>query len=109
MLHLQERRKRATLTFTNNRYRWGKIIESEESRFLDELDSSFVKFDNGSYANEDMLTHKTETLDFNSIKNKFRKLENSKIIHYEMDNSQISKIKRFKINSIVKHPIFGKG
>ena len=54
--------KRATLTFTNNRYRWGKIIESEESRFLDELDSSFfVKFDNGSYANEDMLTHKIET------------------------------------------------
>ena len=100
--------KRATLTFTNNRYRWGKIIESEESRFLDELDSSFVKFDN-SYAKEDTLTHKAETLDFNSIKNKFRKLENSKIIHYEMDNSQISKIKRFKINSIVKHPIFGKG
>tara|TARA_B100000963_G_C22176370_1_gene472502 strand:- start:8 stop:580 length:573 start_codon:yes stop_codon:yes gene_type:complete len=100
--------KRATLTFTNNRYRWGKIIESEESRFLDELDSSFVKFDN-NYANEDTLTHRAETLNFNSIKNQFRKLENSKIIHYELDNSWISKIKRFKINSIVKHPIFGKG
>ena len=30
--------KRANLTYTNNRFRWGKIIESEESRFIDELD-----------------------------------------------------------------------
>ena len=45
----KSREKRANLTFTNNRYRWGKIIESDESRFLDELDSSFVKIDNKSY------------------------------------------------------------
>ena len=34
--------KRATLTYTLSRYRWGKIIDAEPSRFLTELDESCV-------------------------------------------------------------------
>ncbi len=34
--------KRVTLTYTLSRYRWGKIIDAEPSRFLTELDESCV-------------------------------------------------------------------
>ena len=100
--------KEANLTYTNNRFRWGKIIESEESRFLDELDSSFVKIDKKSY-DEERLSFSNSTLKYNSIKNKFRKLENSQTTINEINNNRISEIKKFKINTIVIHPIFGKG
>ena len=100
--------KKASLTYTNNRYRWGKIIESEESRFLDELDSAFVRFDKNNY-NEDSLSYSNSKLKYNLIKDKFRKLDDSKIINDEFTSSRISEIKKFKLNTIVKHPIFGKG
>ena len=100
--------KKASLTYTNNRYRWGKIIESEESRFLDELDSAFVRFDKNNYK-EDSLSYSNSKLKYNLIKDKFRKLDDSKIINDEFTSSRISEIKKFKLNTIVKHPIFGKG
>ena len=100
--------KRANLTFTNNRYRWGKIIESEESRFLNELDSSFVEFDIKDNV-KDNLSYSNATVNYNSIKGKFRRLENSSITSTEINKKQISEIKKYKINTIVIHSIFGKG
>ncbi|MGB0294534.1 MAG: ATP-dependent helicase [Flavobacteriaceae bacterium] len=34
--------KQAYLTYTINRYRWGKLIDAEPSRFLEEIDSDLV-------------------------------------------------------------------
>ena len=34
--------KQATLTYTQSRYRWGKLNDAEPSRFLTEIDSSYV-------------------------------------------------------------------
>ena len=34
--------KRVTLTYTLSRYRWGKIIDAEPSRFLAEIDEAFI-------------------------------------------------------------------
>lgn len=34
--------KQAYLTFTQNRYRWGKLIDAEPSRFLQEIDEQYV-------------------------------------------------------------------
>jgi len=34
--------KQAYLTYTISRYRWGKLIEAEPSRFIEEIDSQFV-------------------------------------------------------------------
>lgn len=34
--------KRAYLTYTQSRYRWGKLIDAEPSRFIDELDEQFI-------------------------------------------------------------------
>ncbi len=35
--------KQAYLTYTQNRYRWGKLIDAEPSRFLEEIDAQFVE------------------------------------------------------------------
>lgn len=35
--------KQAFLTYTQNRYRWGKLIDAEPSRFLEEIDEEYVE------------------------------------------------------------------
>ena len=35
--------KQAYLTYTQNRYRWGKLIDAEPSRFLEEIEEQFVE------------------------------------------------------------------
>lgn len=36
--------KVATLTYTKTRYRWGKLIDCEPSRFLEEIDEQFLEY-----------------------------------------------------------------
>ncbi|TAI48935.1 ATP-dependent helicase [Flagellimonas allohymeniacidonis] len=35
--------KQAYLTYTQNRYRWGKLIDAEPSRFLEEIDEKYLE------------------------------------------------------------------
>ncbi|MEO1011911.1 MAG: UvrD-helicase domain-containing protein [Bacteroidota bacterium] len=35
--------KQAYLTYTQNRYRWGKLIDAEPSRFLEEIDERYIE------------------------------------------------------------------
>ena len=35
--------KQAYITYTQNRYRWGKLIDAEPSRFIEEIDAAFVE------------------------------------------------------------------
>ncbi len=35
--------KQAYLTYTQNRYRWGKLIDAEPSRFIEEIDEAFIE------------------------------------------------------------------
>ncbi|NAY90847.1 UvrD-helicase domain-containing protein [Muricauda sp. JGD-17] len=35
--------EQAILTYTQNRYRWGKLIDAEPSRFLEEIDEKYVE------------------------------------------------------------------
>ena len=45
--------KQAYLTYTQNRYRWGKLIDAEPSRFLEEIDEQYIEnltpIDNAAY------------------------------------------------------------
>ena len=36
--------KQAYLTYTQNRYRWGKLIDAEPSRFLEEIDEEYLEY-----------------------------------------------------------------
>src|SRR5699024_3345449 len=35
---------KAYLTYTQSRYRWGKLIDAEPSRFIDEIDSKYLEY-----------------------------------------------------------------
>ncbi|MDC6353975.1 MULTISPECIES: ATP-dependent helicase [Robiginitalea] len=35
--------KQAYLTYTQNRYRWGKLIDAEPSRFIEEIEESYIE------------------------------------------------------------------
>ena len=35
--------KQAYITYTQNRYRWGKLIDAEPSRFIEEIDEAYVE------------------------------------------------------------------
>lgn len=62
--------KQAYLTYTQSRYRWGKLIDAEPSRFIEEIDESFL----------DYLTPKTE--------NRYKPLLNADIFD-EVDHSKL--------------------
>ncbi len=51
--------KQAYLTYTQNRYRWGKLIDAEPSRFLEEIDDQYVEnltpIDNAGYRYKSMI------------------------------------------------------
>ena len=36
--------KQAYLTYTQTRYRWGKLIDAEPSRFIEEIDASYLEY-----------------------------------------------------------------
>ncbi len=36
--------KQAYLTYTQSRYRWGKLIDAEPSRFIEEIDENFLEY-----------------------------------------------------------------
>ncbi len=115
-------KEKAYITFTKSRFRWGKLVEAEPSRFLDEIDSKYIdrnymeldKFKNivdSSILNP--FSKKTSEKDFNSI-NKPSKtilsrlksindLKNNKVKDFRDNNLKI------KIGMNVKHGRFGKG
>ncbi len=37
-------KKQALLTYTQSRYRWGKLIDAEPSRFIEEIDESYLEY-----------------------------------------------------------------
>lgn len=51
--------KQAYLTYTQNRYRWGKLIDAEPSRFLEEIDEQYIEnltpIDNAGYRYKPMI------------------------------------------------------
>lgn len=44
--------KRATITYSSSRYRWGTLTSSEPSRFIDEIDSKFIEYGNSAARGE---------------------------------------------------------
>ena len=76
--------KQAFLTYTQSRYRWGKLIDAEPSRFIEEIDESFLEY----------LTPKTE--------NRFKPLIDADIFD-EVDKSKL-RLKKPKSGTPPKGP-----
>ncbi|NJB70056.1 DNA helicase-2/ATP-dependent DNA helicase PcrA [Saonia flava] len=51
--------KQAYLTYAQNRYRWGKLIDAEPSRFLEEIDEKYIEnltpIDNAGYRYKSLI------------------------------------------------------
>ncbi len=49
--------KKCTLSFATSRYRWGNLITSESSRFIEEIDSDFLELSNPYQSGGRSLNH----------------------------------------------------
>jgi DNA helicase-2/ATP-dependent DNA helicase PcrA len=115
-------KERAFLSYTLSRYRWGKLIDSEPSRFIEEIDSQYVDhikpkddysfktlikasiFDNPSEVKKDFKV-KERTISsptFSQLK-KLREIDNNQPLQVNHD------VKGLEEGMMVEHARFGKG
>ena len=104
--------KQAFLSYTLSRYRWGKIIDVEASRFIEEMDTEYLEFNNNeetffpSYGGTRKKEKKINSLsNFYTTNNKRLKTINNvgKISDFSIKNNSL------KINQEVSHERFGYG
>ena len=105
--------KQVLISYSLSRYRWGKIIDVEASRFIEEMDPEYLEFNNNDlkFSKSNRVTtykkHKERKLitDINSFKNKNLKNINNlgKISDFSRQNNSL------KINQKVSHERFGLG
>jgi len=115
-------KERAFLSYTLSRYRWGKLIDSEPSRFIEEIDSQYLDhikpkddysfkplikasiFDNPSEVKKEFKV-KERTISsptFSQLK-KLRKIDNNQPLQVDQD------VKGLAEGMLVEHARFGKG
>jgi DNA helicase-2/ATP-dependent DNA helicase PcrA len=110
---LTRAQKEINISYVITRYRWGKLIDSEPSRFIDEIDEKYINI-------LTPITSKKENLSFNNInrsfnRNKIRYNKPKPRIpgNYVKVNKTNSKTNLFDdnlvIGNIVSHVRFGKG
>ena len=104
--------KQAFISYTLSRYRWGKIVDVEASRFIEEMDTEYLEFNNNdssfftSYGGNQKKEKKINSLTkIYSINNKRLKTINNvgKISDFSVQNNSL------KINQEVSHERFGYG
>ena len=96
-------KKNLYISYANSRYRWGKLISCEESRFIEEIDNDFIDFiDNNDF---EILQKKQKPTPF--IKQKILRNGNFKnISSIKSKNNFSSKV---GVGDKVEHLKFGKG
>ncbi len=120
--------KQAYLTYTQSRYRWGKLIDAEPSRFIDEIDESFIEYltpitenrykplldadifddiDHSKLRLRKPVSGKAPTSP--SSQNNLRKLRRIKPVTSSADKNINLKELNLAVNTIVEHVRFGKG
>ena len=94
--------KSLTLSYCNQRFKWGNLIECEPSRFLSEIDN---KYTNKNSLDKQQPSHIDNTL--LRLRN-FKKRKNISKLKSFKSSYQNIKI-NIKINDVVFHERFGKG
>jgi len=108
--------KQAFISYSLSRYRWGKIVDVEASRFIDEMDTKYLEF---NYNESDLKILDDNRLNFNNYKLKksldniyynpltkksFKKIDNlGYISDFSVQNNSL------RVNQEVEHARFGKG
>ena len=96
-------KKNLYISYANSRYRWGKLISCEESRFIDEINNDFIDFkDNNDFS---VLQKKSKPSPF--IKQKILRQGNFKNLSSVKSNSGFQT--KVSVGDKVQHLKFGKG
>ena len=101
--------KQAYISYTLSRYRWGKIVDVEASRFIEEMDTEYLEFNNNetnfSAIYTGSLKKEKKTNNGYSANNmRLKSLNNiGKISDYSIQNNSL------KVNQNVSHERFGFG
>ena len=104
--------KQAFISYTLSRYRWGKIVDVEASRFIEEMDTEYLEFNNNdagffkSYRGTQKKEKKINSLSkiYTTNNKRLRKINNvGKISDFSVQNNSL------KINEEVSHERFGYG
>ena len=120
--------QKAVLTYTLSRYRWGKLVDAEPSRFIEEMDDQYLDYvipkddyvfkpmiDKGIFGGFDppkkSTAQKTQTTKINTAPSqnqlgKLRKINNSGVEQPTAISSQIAQLKE---GMTVEHDRFGYG
>ena len=79
-------KEQAYITYTQSRYRWGKLIDAEPSRFIEEIDDKYVE-------KENVYPYKSKPLVDASIFESFKQKKEFNSVS-KPNQSQLSKLKR---------------
>ena len=119
--------ERAFLTYTQSRYRWGKLIDAEPSRFIEEIDSQYldVKAPKEDYVFKPLINNAIFG-DPSLVKRKFNDPPNKEKTINTPTPNQLQKLRKINANApdvsmtngneieliagtLVEHSRFGKG
>jgi len=119
--------KQAYLIYTQSRYRWGKLIDAEPSRFIEEIDSNYLEyltpitesrykplidsdiFDDVDRSKLRMHKPKAGSAPKGPTEDQLRKLRRLKPVTSDADKNYNIKDANIEVGSIVEHVRFGKG
>ena len=104
--------KRAFISYSLSRYRWGKIVDVEASRFIEEMDTEYLEFNNNEITFSSLygrsLKKEKKISSINNIystnNKKLKKINNiGKISDFSIQNNSL------KVKQRVSHERFGFG
>ena len=96
-------KKNLYISYANSRYRWGKLISCEESRFIEEIDNDFIDFiDNNDF---EVLQKQSKVSPFK----KQRILRNGNFKNISSLKASINFNAKVSVGDKVQHLKFGKG
>jgi len=119
--------KQAYLTYTQSRYRWGKLIDAEPSRFIEEIDASYLEyltpitehrfkplldadiFDEVDHSKLRLKKPKTGSPPRGPSQDQLRKLRRLKPVSSDTDKNFNAADANLSEGSNVEHVRFGKG
>ena len=106
--------KKATLTYATSRYKWGNLITSEPSRFIEEIDAEFLEVANpsrggGRSLNQVNLERKVGIPGKKLFSDKERKLKKVSSADKLPKSGDQASLLDLKVGYNVKHEKFGKG
>ncbi len=103
--------KEAHLTYTQMRYRWGKFLDCEPSRFLEEIDERFLNIKTPEFRTftDSKLMKRTRNTTFTSGNLLPSREKNLQKVNRINDSSNYKSLTDISVGEKVKHQHFGPG